>query len=223
MEYELPLLPLNTVLFPGMPLTLHIFEERYKTMINQCLGENAPFGVVLIRDGLEALGPLAEPHSIGCSAEIAQVQPLLGGRMNLLVVGRQRFRITSLHPQQGAAFLTAQVENYPLQCLPGPDATRASQQLRPWVEEYLSLLSAVDDDVEFDVDQLPDEPQILAFLAATILQIPNAQKQELLSAPRITGLLSDIYSHYRRELPLLRQLLRIGETLPSGPGSFSLS
>ena len=54
---ELPLFPLNTVLFPGMPLGLHIFEDRYKLMIGQCVQERRPFGVVLIRSGQEALGP----------------------------------------------------------------------------------------------------------------------------------------------------------------------
>ena len=51
----LPLFPLNLVLFPGMPLPLHIFEERYKAMIGECLESQMPFGVVLIRDGLEAV------------------------------------------------------------------------------------------------------------------------------------------------------------------------
>jgi Lon protease-like protein len=56
--FELPLFPLNTVLFPGMPLTLHIFEDRYKRMIRTCLKTRQPFGVVLVRHGQEAFGPL---------------------------------------------------------------------------------------------------------------------------------------------------------------------
>ena len=55
----LPLFPLNTVLFPGIPVHLHIFEERYKEMISQCLEARVPFGVVLIKSGPEALGPAA--------------------------------------------------------------------------------------------------------------------------------------------------------------------
>ncbi|HSG18664.1 MAG TPA: LON peptidase substrate-binding domain-containing protein, partial [Anaerolineae bacterium] len=49
--FELPIFPLNTVLFPGMPLSLHIFEDRYKLMIGKCLQERRAFGVVLIRQG----------------------------------------------------------------------------------------------------------------------------------------------------------------------------
>jgi len=71
--FELPLFPLNTVLYPGTPLYLHIFEPRYQRMINLCLNEHRPFGVVLIRHGQEALGPLAEPYRIGCTADIIRV------------------------------------------------------------------------------------------------------------------------------------------------------
>ena len=59
----LPLFPLNTVLFPGMQLKLHIFEERYKLMINSCIESNQPFGVVLIKEGREAFDPIAIPSA----------------------------------------------------------------------------------------------------------------------------------------------------------------
>ena len=94
--FELPIFPLNTVLFPGMPLSLHIFEDRYKLMIGKCLQERRAFGVVLIRQGAEALGPLAEPNKIGCTAFISQVERLHQGRMNIGVIGQRRFRIISL-------------------------------------------------------------------------------------------------------------------------------
>ena len=61
---EIPLFPLNLVLFPGMPLPLHIFEERYKAMIGDCMRYNTPFGVSLIRSGQE-VGEAADPHPIG--------------------------------------------------------------------------------------------------------------------------------------------------------------
>ena len=90
---DLPLFPLNTVLFPGMPLSLHIFEDRYKRMIGECIDSGNPFGVVLIKRGQEANGPLAEPHEIGCTARIIEVEPLSEGRMNIVVLGQKRFRI----------------------------------------------------------------------------------------------------------------------------------
>ena len=219
MAYELPLFPLNTVLFPGMPLTLHIFEERYKEMIGHCLQHEAAFGVVLIRRGVEAMGP-AEPYLIGCTAEIVQVQQLLGGRMNILAMGKERFRILSLHEEH--PFLTGMVVNFPLVADETQTAKRAGRRLQPWLKEYVTLLSEAGD-VEFDTGKLPDEPYALAYLAAAVLQVPNTQKQELLATPDTAALLCDMRLLYRRELPLLRAMLRHGERVPSGPGSFSLS
>ena len=94
--YEIPLFPLNVVLFPGMPLPLHIFEERYKAMVADCIRDNRPFGVVMIEEGSAEYGAPARPVAIGCTAEIAQVQPLDEGRMFIITVGRERFRIVRL-------------------------------------------------------------------------------------------------------------------------------
>ena len=93
---ELPLFPLNTVLFPGTPITLHIFEPRYLELMEMCEQTQQPFGVVLIQEGQEALGPLATPYPIGCTAEIARVERLPDGRMNILAVGVERFEIHEL-------------------------------------------------------------------------------------------------------------------------------
>jgi Lon protease-like protein len=82
----LPLFPLELVLLPGMPLPLHIFEERYKQMIGGCLEQHRPFGVLLTRDG--------EARSVGCSASIQKVlERTEDGRMFILTEGRRRFRV----------------------------------------------------------------------------------------------------------------------------------
>lgn len=219
MIYELPLFPLNTVLFPGMPLTLHIFEERYQTMITQCLDDQRPFGVVLIKEGVEALGPLAEPHAIGCTAEIAQVQSLEDGRMNILAVGRERFQIVSLHDDR--PYLRGTVETFPLETAHG-DAHQAGTRLRPWVESYVGLLSEAGD-VDFDTSSLPDDPEALAYLAATVLQVPNEQKQALLATRGVLPMLTAMHDIFRREMPILRLLLQEHAALPGGAASFSLS
>ena len=87
MSFELPLFPLHTVLFPGMPLALHVFEPRYLQMVGECMRTRQPFGVVLIREGQEVGDPTAELFPVGCTAEIAQLQPLEDGRLQLLVIG----------------------------------------------------------------------------------------------------------------------------------------
>jgi uncharacterized protein len=108
---ELALFPLNTVLFPGMPLNLYIFEERYKLMMNQCIESRRPFGVVLIANNKHDTSPNAIPHSIGCTAQITQVQPLGDGKMNISAAGRERFRILSIHQEQ--PYLVAETQSYP--------------------------------------------------------------------------------------------------------------
>ena len=107
---ELPLFPLNTVLFPTAPLTLHIFEERYKEMVSRCIAEDIPFGVVLIREGQEVGSP-ALPFEVGTTAQIVSVEKLLQGRMNLIAVGRERFRL--LDTSHARPYLVGRVEFAP--------------------------------------------------------------------------------------------------------------
>ena len=89
---ELRLFPLNVVLLPGMTMPLRIFEERYKLMIGECLEAGVPFGVLLIKDGMEVGGP-ATPHEVGTTARITEVEKLEEGRMNLSTVGERRFLV----------------------------------------------------------------------------------------------------------------------------------
>lgn len=110
--YELPLFPLNVVLFPGMPLPLHIFEEKYKEMVADCLRNARPFGVSLMAGAALPFGQASSPHRIGCTAEITQVQPLEEGRMFIMTVGRDRFRILSL--DHNKPYLVGMVEDAPL-------------------------------------------------------------------------------------------------------------
>ncbi len=86
---RIPLFPLGLVLLPGMPLQLHIFEERYKLMMSECLSADTPFGIVQF-DGKQI-------HSVGCMARIAEVlHRYEDGRMDILTRGGQRFFVKEL-------------------------------------------------------------------------------------------------------------------------------
>jgi Lon protease-like protein len=104
---ELPIFPLNTVLFPGGTLPLHIFEERYKLLVQECVQEQRPFGVCLIRSGRE-VGEAAEQFEIGTTALITNVEPLNEGRLNIMCSGGERFRIGQIVRQ--APYLVAEVD-----------------------------------------------------------------------------------------------------------------
>lgn len=201
--FELPLFPLNTVLFPGMPINLHIFEERYIQMIETCEAAQQPFGVVLIQDGQEAMGPLATPYPVGCTAQITQVERLEDGRMNIVAVGLERFRIHSLSFDQ--PYLVGIVELIPLD--EDSHLEQAGDRLRPWVERYLSVLSKAAEGIKISIEHLPQDPLALGYLAAALVQIPTEQKQELLTADQAAVFLTDVRTIYRREVALLKAMM----------------
>ncbi|MEJ0037401.1 MAG: LON peptidase substrate-binding domain-containing protein [Gammaproteobacteria bacterium] len=89
---ELPLFPLNTVLFPGGPLSLRIFEPRYVDMIRKCMREGAPFGVLLIRAGQEA-GEVSSTADVGTSARIIDFHQMPDGLLGIVCTGEQKFRV----------------------------------------------------------------------------------------------------------------------------------
>jgi Lon protease-like protein len=104
---EIPLFPLNTVLFPGGPLSLRIFEPRYVDMIGRCMREQQGFGVVLIREGAET-GPV-QFHEIGTLARIVDFNQLPEGLLGLATIGGERFRVRS-HRVQSDGLNVGEVE-----------------------------------------------------------------------------------------------------------------
>lgn len=200
---RLPLFPLNTVLFPGMVLPLHIFEERYKLMVRRCMEDDTPFGVVLIRDGQEA-GGAATPHEVGTLAKITHVEPLPGGRMNIETTSTGRFRIRRLLDHE--PYLAAEVETYPL-AAPAASTTHALvSNLRPRIAAYLQLLSD-DATVHISPEDMPDDPVDLAYLIAIALQVPMTDKQDLLTFDSARELLARERQLLLREHDLLRYMV----------------
>ena len=93
-EMTCPLFPLGTVLFPGGPLPLRIFETRYLDMVSDCMRNEKPFGVCLIRDGKEA-GVAADAYEVGTLARIVDWNQLPGGLLGITARGDERFRVLS--------------------------------------------------------------------------------------------------------------------------------
>lgn len=209
MAEEMPLFPLNTVLFPGTPLQLYIFEPRYKLMMQRCLRTQKRFGVSFIRHGFEAFAPLAEPYSVGCVAQIAHVQRLEEGEMNIVAVGTERFRILSISVHEDA-YLEAVIEPYPLEVHSLAYGWDQAKRLRAQVDGYVRrLVEATGGQV--NLEPFPDDPVSLAYLAAAMVQIPPLQKQQLLEINRVDELLDHLLGIFRLERPLLDVLLRRGD------------
>jgi len=89
---ELPLFPLNAVLYPGGPLPLRIFEPRYVNLVKQCMRERSSFGVLLIRAGSES-GAVASTADIGTSARIEDFYQLADGLLGITCIGERKFRV----------------------------------------------------------------------------------------------------------------------------------
>lgn len=109
---ELRLFPLaEVVLFPGMTLALQVFEPRYRQLVAECLERDEPFGVTLIREGVE-VGGAAIPHEVGTTARIQSAATDANGLLHLVTVGGRRFRVLTLHHDR--PYLWAEVD-YPVE------------------------------------------------------------------------------------------------------------
>lgn len=184
---RIPLFPLDVVLFPGEPLPLHIFEERYKEMIDGCLEKRSAFGVVRAqRDGLAV---------IGCTARILRVlHRYEDGRLDILCRGEQRFEIEML--ENARAYLEAKVEFF------DDHEEPAARSLR---EECLALHFETLELAGLETCEMPaslDRP--ISFLLASTLPADLGFKQQLLNCRSDIKRTEYLLDFYRAILPKLR-------------------
>ena len=193
MSQLLPLFPLSTVLFPGMRLPLHVFEERYRLMVADLQAGPEPqrFGVVAIRQGREVgADGVTALHEVGCIATVRQIVAHADGRFDLAAVGTERFRLLSLDrsrpyfqgaietlpddavlPDEGVAAATA-VEAVALATVRAQAGFRA----------YLNALADRGGGV-ISIAELPDEPVLLSYVVGAAMIIDLPERQSLLAAP----------------------------------------
>lgn len=193
---KLPLFPLNTVMFPGAPLTLHIFEERYREMIGQCLENNAPFGVVLIREGSE-IGETAVPFYVGTQVHINASVRLEDGRMLIATTGQRRFRVQYLLHR--VPYLVASVVLLPEES--GLGLAQAAQELRTVHDRYWQALATATG-VKNEVEKLPQDVVAMTYHLAHRLQVTNERKQRWLEVDVATRM-REITAMLQAEIALL--------------------
>ncbi|WP_161977139.1 LON peptidase substrate-binding domain-containing protein [Dictyobacter kobayashii] len=199
---ELPLFPLNVVLFPGTVLPLHIFEPRYRQMVMDCQKEDKPFGVVLVKAGSEFMRE--EAYEIGTLAEIHNLRSLEDGGYDLMAVGIRRFRIVSQHREK--PYLSGLVEPYEDEYEPEENLAHAVQQVRSLFETYLDMLLNSPDESDLHAN-LPEAPEELSHFIAYFLEIEDAKKQHYLELTSTQQRLNEEITALRREVPFMRQLL----------------
>jgi Lon protease-like protein len=172
-------------------------------MINRCYQSGQPFGIALIKSGQE-VGSRAEPFLVGCTAIITEMEPLPGGRMNIVAVGRDRFVAHGFRYDQ--PYLVAEVDTLSLANTQSSNLARTSRSLRPWVQRYLQTLADASE-TKFDIQELPDDPLQLAYLASFLLNVAIEEKQDLLNIEDADELIGNLRTIYRREVTLLNAML----------------
>jgi hypothetical protein len=215
----LPVFPLSTVLFPGLVLPLHIFEERYRVLVRELVANTADepheFGVVTLRRGSEVQalpdGDTDQPadaapvtadvlYEVGCTAELRQVTELPDGRFDIVTVGRRRFRVLSVEAAS-APYLTAEVEWLPDET-PDDTADLLAPRVLAAFRTYLDLLRPASE----VLDQVPDDPTVLSHLVAATAQLTLDERHLLLAAPDTTTRLRTELKLLNREAGLLARV-----------------
>lgn len=232
----LPLFPLGTVLFPGLVLPLHVFEDRYRDLVRDLMALPADadreFGVIAIRSGweVERATPGSEPavglttsaslslYDVGCSAQLRQVTEHPDGKFDIVTVGRRRFRIEKVDQTENA-YLTAQVEWLPESSGEDGRADALAPSVLAIFQRYLRMLRGQSMP---DGEQLPDDPNVLSHLIAATASLTLDDRQHLLGLPDTASRLKAERSLLTREVALLDQIRAVPATLaelssPSAP------
>ena len=169
---EVPLFPLNTVLFPGGPLSLRIFEPRYVDMVAERMRSNQPFGVCLILEGEEA-GDAATHHEVGTLARISDFQRFDDGILGINAVGEERFRVLSTRIQSDQ-LIVGQIETLPNE----PEATLTEEHAA--IPDLVRALIERTGPLYRGLPTYYQDPTWLGYRLAEVLPIPLTRKQQLL-------------------------------------------
>jgi Lon protease-like protein len=183
MSQALPLFPLGTVLFPGLVLPLHIFEQRYRQLIRDLLDGPEPrcFGVIAIRKGRETgVSGVSALHEIGCTATLRRVTELADGRYDVVTVGTQRFALAGL--DYSRPYLTGQVDLLDEASGDEAAAARAARGVQRAFSGYVEALAG-QTGTQVSIPDLPDEPAALSYLVAASMIIDLSDRQALLAEP----------------------------------------
>ncbi len=225
LEDTLPLFPLQTVLFPQSRLPLHVFEPRYREMIERCLEQDLAFGVVLIKEGVEVGGP-AVPREVGTIARIGDVAKLSDGSMNLVAIGVTRFKLLEILTDE--SYLTAKIDLWRDEDIDiaksEPIARAAAKAFEDYIRAIQQLAGGEEEQKEQEerVFTPPKDPTVLSYLLASNLQVSQTDKQSLLEAPTVIARLRREIIFIRRELELLRRV-REGVGQVKDQGTFSMN
>jgi len=204
MPEMLPLFPLGAVLYPGMLLPLHIFEERYRQLVRDLLARPEPrrFGVIAIRKGRETgIDGVHSLYEIGCTATLRRVDKLDDGRFHLVTVGTQRFRLLAL--DQTLPYLQGEIELLAEDVVDQAAAAPVVRALQVAFRTYLDSLTERGG-ATIRIEDLPGDPVLLSFVVAATMVIDLPERQALLDEPDTVRRLGTERALLTRETAVLR-------------------
>jgi Lon protease-like protein len=184
MPEQLPVFPLNTVVFPGVQMPLHVFEDRYRALVHHLLTISDKslrlFGIVAIREGYEVgQHGVQSVHRVGCVVQMTSVAPYEDGRFDIEVVGRQRLRLDGL--DTSGRYLVGDVELLEEHAPRGADLAHEAGRTLAAFEEYRRRLSQMRGGTVLDGD-LPRDPHYLSYALAATCLLTLQERQSLLEA-----------------------------------------
>ena len=208
MTSHISLFPLNTILVPGLVLPLHIFEPRYRLMVQNLLEipdeDEREFGVVSIRDGhdVTTLG-IDALHPIGISAIMREVTPSEDGRYDIVTTGARRFTVKAV--DTSSPLLSADVE-----WLPEPvpvESAELSLLTKSTLSEFAAYRAALSGELNSNVsifEELPKDPVVVGYLLTAAILLPADERQALLGAETAESRLELVRTLLRRETSLIQ-------------------
>jgi Lon protease-like protein len=206
MTQTLPLFPLGTVLYPGLLLPLHIFEDRYRQLVRDLMDGPEPrrFGVIAIREGRETgVDGVSALYAVGCTATLRRVTERDDGRFDLITIGADRFRLTAL--DHSRPYLQGEVDILPEDTGDSGAAGRAVEAVQRAFRGYIDTLTARGL-TQVSVPDLPDEPVALSYLVAASIIADLTDRQALLAEPDALARLTAERTLLARETAMLRSL-----------------
>jgi Lon protease-like protein len=204
MSEMLPLFPLGAVLYPGMVLPLHVFEDRYRELVRYLLDGSEPrqFGVIAIRKGRETgIEGVQSLYEVGCTATLRRVEQHSDGRFDLVTLGTQRFRLLSL--DETLPYLQGEIE---LLTDDEVDEAAAGPVVRAVHVAFRVYLDALSEwgGATVRVEELPAEPILLSYVVAASMVIDLPERQSLLAEPDALARLNAQRALLSRETAMLR-------------------
>ncbi len=232
----LPLFPLGSVLYPGLVLPLHIFEERYRQLVADLVAGPEPrqFGVIAIRHGRETgINAVSALYAIGCTAVVQRIDRHDDGQYDLITVGAERFKLLGLRDaddetapadpgaradrgdpgdlgNRGKAGTQGRYLSADVQLLPDEigDEAEAAVVLRGVQRAFRSYLGLLSErgGAQITIPELPDEPMLMSYLVAAAVVADLPDKQRLLEEPDALRRLVAERRLLSREMQMLRSL-----------------